>query len=66
MPAMLDTAKLNLLKQPLSFTLTLQQLIDMVLNVNGYNNWQYHTLNAHSINRISHRELIYYFEVVAP
>lgn len=58
--------KIKSLKTVFEVQATLQQVIDIVLNVDDYNNWQYHTINAHVLERKSETELIYYTEIVSP
>ncbi|MEK6780756.1 MAG: START domain-containing protein [Bacteroidota bacterium] len=59
-------SKIKSLKTVLEVHATTQQIIDIVLNVKDYNNWQYHTINAHIVERKSESELIYYTEIVSP
>ena len=61
-----ENTKIKSLKTILSVRATLPRLIDMVLNVNDYDKWQYNTINAHILKQISETEMVYYTEVVAP
>jgi hypothetical protein len=61
-----ENTKIKSLKTVLEVKATVPQVIAMVLDVNNYNNWQYNTIHAHIIKKISETELIYYTEVVAP
>ncbi len=45
---------------------SLSQLAAMVLDVDDYGAWQYKTVSARVIKKISEREIIYYTEVAAP
>ncbi len=61
-----ENSKIKSLKTTVNVKATPQQVIDIVLNVNDYNNWQYHTVNAHVLEQKSKTELIYYTEIAAP
>lgn len=45
---------------------SLSQLAAMVLDIDRLGDWQYHTLSAKMLKKVSERELIYYTEVAAP
>ncbi len=59
-------SKIKSLKTVLEVEATVQEVIDIILDVNEYNNWQYHTINAHVVKSTSEHELIYYTEIVSP
>jgi hypothetical protein len=59
-------SKFRSIRAILNVKSTPRELIDIVLNVNDYNNWQYHTIHAHVLEYISARELYYYTEIVSP
>lgn len=61
-----ENSKLKLIKATFTINISSVELIDLVKNVAGYNQWQYNTINAHLVKMISDKELIYYAEVVAP
>lgn len=61
-----ENTKIKSLKTLVHVRATPQQIIDIVLNVNDYGSWQYHTINAHILERKSETELIYYTEIVSP
>jgi hypothetical protein len=58
--------KFKSIKASFDVQATPTQLIDIVFNPNDYNSWQYHTINAHVLQRKSETELIYYTEIVSP
>ena len=45
---------------------SLSQLAAMILDIDHYGAWQYKTLSARILNKISEREIIYYTEIIAP
>ena len=45
---------------------SLSQLAAMVLDIDHYGAWQYKTLSARILNKVSEREIIYYTEIAAP
>jgi ribosome-associated toxin RatA of RatAB toxin-antitoxin module len=61
-----ENSKIKSLKTKVNVRATPQQVIDIVLDIDGYNNWQYHTINASVLERKSETELIYYTEIVSP
>jgi len=38
----------------------------MVMDIRGYNRWQYNTINPRILKRFGNREILYYVEVKAP
>lgn len=61
-----DQSKYKSIKASFEINATAPQLAAMVLDIVGYNDWQYKTINAKILKWISKQELIYYVEVVAP
>jgi hypothetical protein len=61
-----EHTKFKSIKASFEVHATPEQVIDIVLNANDYNNWQYHTINAHVLKQKSETELIYYTEIVSP
>ncbi|HQQ96132.1 MAG TPA: START domain-containing protein [Cyclobacteriaceae bacterium] len=44
----------------------LSQLAAMILDVEGHVTWEYKTINARTLKKVSEREVIFYSEVAAP
>ena len=61
-----DQSKFKSIKASFEVNATAPQLVAMVMDISGYNEWQYNTINAKILKRINKQELIYYVEVVAP
>lgn len=61
-----EQSKFKSIKASFEVDATAPQLAAMILDIVGYNEWQYNTINAKILKRISKQELIYYVEVVAP
>ncbi len=61
-----DQSKFKSIKASFEVNATAPQLAAMVMDIQGYNEWQYKTINAKILKQISKQELIYYVEVVAP
>lgn len=61
-----DQSKFKSIKASFEVNATAPQLAAMVMDIVGYNDWQYKTINAKILKQISPQELIYYVEVVAP
>ncbi len=61
-----DQSKFKSIKASFEVNATAPQLAAMVMDIDGYNDWQYKTINAKILKRISKQELIYYVEIVAP
>jgi START domain len=61
-----DQSKFKSIKASFEVNATAPQLAAMVMDIAGYNDWQYKTINAKVLKWISKQELIYYVEVVAP
>jgi len=59
-------SKIKSIKTVFEVHATSNQVIAMILDVNGYNNWQYHAINAHILEQKSSNELVYYLEIVSP
>jgi hypothetical protein len=61
-----DQSKFKSIKASFEVSATAPQLAAMVMDIAGYNDWQYKTINAKILKWISKQELIYYVEIVAP
>ena len=61
-----NESKFKSIKASFEVNATAPQLAAMIMDIVGYNEWQYNTINAKILKRISKQELIYYVEVVAP
>jgi hypothetical protein len=61
-----DQSKFKSIKASFEVNATAPQLAAMVMDITGYNEWQYKTINAKILKQISKQELIYYVEIVAP
>jgi hypothetical protein len=61
-----DQSKFKSIKASFEVNATARQLAAMVMDIAGYNDWQYKTINAKILKTISKQELIYYVEIVAP
>jgi START domain len=61
-----EHTKLKSIKATFSVNVSSVELVKLVKDIAGYNEWQYNTTNARVLKVISDDELIYYAEVVAP
>jgi hypothetical protein len=61
-----EHTKLKSIRAAFKANIASDDLVKLVKDVAGYNNWQFNTINAHILKVISDNELIYYAEVVAP
>lgn len=59
-------SKFNLIKASFEVEATAPQLAAMVLDIEGYTQWQYKTSKASILKTISPQELIYYVEIQSP
>ncbi|MEO7988860.1 MAG: START domain-containing protein [Chryseolinea sp.] len=61
-----EASKFKSIKASFVVNATAPQLAAMVMDIAGYNDWQYKTINAKILKWINKQELIYYVEIVAP
>jgi hypothetical protein len=61
-----EHTKLKSIQATFEVNVSSAELVSLVKDVPGYDNWQYNTINACVLKVISDSELIYYAEVVAP
>jgi len=61
-----DQSKFKSIKASFEVNATAPQLAAMIMDIAGYNDWQYKTINAKILKRITRQELIYYVEIVSP
>lgn len=61
-----ENTKLKLIRAIFDLQVSSAELVNLIKDAAGYDHWQYNTVNAHLVETISDKELIYYAEVVAP
>src|SRR5882672_2117586 len=61
-----EDSKFKSVRSTFELNSSLSQLAAMVLDIDRLGDWQYKTLSAKLLKRVSERELIYYTEVAAP
>jgi hypothetical protein len=61
-----DESKFKSIKASFEVNATAPELAAMVMDIAGYNEWQYKTINPKILKWINKQELIYYVEIVAP
>lgn len=59
-------SKFRMVKVLFEADTTAEHLASVLFDIEGYNNWQYKTINAKVLQHISDSELIYYAEFVSP
>jgi hypothetical protein len=59
-------SKFRMVKVQFDADTTIGHLASFLLDLPGYNNWQYKTINAAVLQHINESELIYYAEFVSP
>ena len=59
-------SKFRMVKVEFDVNTTPDHIASVLLDIAGYNNWQYKTINAAVLQQISANELIYYAEFVSP
>jgi hypothetical protein len=59
-------SKFRMVKLQFDADTTAEHLASVLLDIAGYNNWQYKTINAAVLQYINDSELIYYAEFVSP
>lgn len=62
----LETSKFKTIKATFKLQSRLSQLAALVLDIDYYKEWQYKTVSARVLRKVSEREIIYYTEVAAP
>ncbi len=61
-----ENSKYKTIKATFNLTASRSQLIDMLMDIDHLGDWQYHTVSAQLLKKISDREIIYHTEVDGP